>query len=255
MAKSQHGQWLIRIEDIDPPREITGMAEMQLKTLADFGLVPDEPVLYQSERAAFYDAALTKLLREDKAFYCSCSRKQLADQGGIHRRCVTAADPARAAIRLRVADRTIAFTDGVYGSQSQNLAAETGDVVLRRADGFYAYQLAVVVDDAAQSVTHIVRGEDLLSSTARQQQLAILLGYPVPSVLHVPLVTDESGLKLSKQNHASPVDLQNPLQTLQKAWIALGFERLEAQNIPDFWEKATRVWAERLSRANLHGTN
>ena len=222
MAKSQHGQWLIRIEDIDPPREITGMAEMQLKTLADFGLVPDEPVLYQSERAAFYDAALTKLLRDDKAFYCSCSRKQLADQGGIHRRCVTAADPARAAIRLRVADRTIAFTDGVYGSQSQNLAAETGDVVLRRADGFYAYQLAVVVDDAAQNITQVVRGADLLASTPRQIFLQQQLGLPTPAYCHIGLVCAPDGRKLSKSQWAADLDAEDRFNALCLAYGHLG---------------------------------
>jgi glutamyl-Q tRNA(Asp) synthetase len=137
----------------------------------------------------------------------------------------------------------------------QNVARAVGDFVLKRADGIWAYQLAVVVDDAAQKVTHIVRGEDLLSSTARQQQLAGLLGYETPRVLHVPLVTDASGLKLSKQNHASAIDLANPLETLQKAWLALGFERLEAKNVSDFWTKAACVWGQRLSRANLHGIN
>jgi glutamyl-Q tRNA(Asp) synthetase len=222
MAKSQHGQWLIRIEDIDPPREIAGMAQKQLKSLAEFGLLSDEPVLYQSGRAVFYDAALAKLLQEDKAFYCSCSRTQLAEQGGIHRRCVAATAPARAAIRLRVDDRTIAFTDGVYGLQGQNLAAEAGDVVLRRADGFYAYQLAVVVDDAAQGITHVVRGADLLTSTPRQIFLQQQLGLPQPAYSHIGLVRTPDGQKLSKSQWAADLDAEDRFSALCMAYRHLG---------------------------------
>lgn len=257
------------MEDLDTPRMVPGAADTILKQLDALGMRSQEPILYQSERFIHYQSAFDILLSLNLVYPCGCTRKEIADsvlrlQGHLPEgerpypgTCRQGLPEGRQAHswRLRVPKGVVRFTDRWLGPMEQDVARTVGDFVLRRADGIWAYQLAVVVDDAAQSVTHIVRGEDLLSSTARQQQLAILLGYPVPSVLHVPLVTDESGLKLSKQNHASPVDLQNPLQTLQKAWIALGFERLEAQNIPDFWEKATRVWAERLSRANLHGTH
>ena len=222
MVKSQRGQWLIRIEDIDPPREIAGIAEKQLRTLAGFGLLPDEPVLYQSTRSPFYLDALAKLLMEDKAFYCSCSRSQLAEQNGIHRRCVAATDPGRAAIRLRVDDRTIAFTDGVYGSQHQNLADAIGDFVLKRADGFFAYQLAVVVDDAEQGITQVVRGADLLSSTPRQIFLQQQLGLPTPAYWHIGLVQDPDGRKLSKSQWAADLDDEDRFTALCMAYRHLG---------------------------------
>lgn len=222
MVKSQRGQWLIRIEDIDPPREIAGIAEKQLRTLAGFGLLPDEPVLYQSKRSPFYLDALAKLLMEDKAFYCSCSRSQLAEQNGIHRRCVAATDPGRAAIRLRVDDRTIAFTDGVYGSQNQNLADAIGDFVLKRADGFFAYQLAVVVDDAEQGITQVVRGADLLSSTPRQIYLQQQLGLPTPAYWHIGLVQDSDGRKLSKSQWAADLDDEDRFTALCMAYRHLG---------------------------------
>ena len=222
MVKSQRGQWLIRIEDIDPPREIAGIAEKQLRTLAGFGLLPDEPVLYQSTRSPFYLDALAKLLMEDKAFYCSCSRSQLAEQNGIHRRCVAATDPGRAAIRLRVDDRTIAFTDGVYGSQHQNLADAIGDFVLKRADGFFAYQLAVVVDDAEQGITQVVRGADLLSSTPRQIFLQQQLGLQTPAYWHIGLVQDPDGRKLSKSQWAADLDDEDRFTALCMAYRHLG---------------------------------
>ena len=222
MAKSQHGQWLIRIEDIDPPREIVGMAKKQLQTLADFGLHPDEPVLYQSARASHYLAALETLLDENKAFYCSCSRTQLADQGGIHRRCVAATDLERAAIRLRVDERPVEFADAVYGVQQQNLAAACGDFVLKRTDGFFAYQLAVVVDDADQGITQVVRGADLLSSTPRQIFLQQQLGLPTPAYCHIGLVRDPDGQKLSKSQWAADLDDEDRFTALGMAYRHLG---------------------------------
>ncbi|MFY8060144.1 MAG: tRNA glutamyl-Q(34) synthetase GluQRS [Arenimonas sp.] len=222
MAKSQRGQWLIRIEDIDPPREIAGMAEKQLQTLARFGLHSDEPVLYQSTRSSDYVAALAKLLMENKAFYCSCSRTQLAGQDGIHRQCVTTADPERAAIRLRVDDRTIEFTDGVYGRQQQNIADTIGDFVLKRADGYFAYQLAVVVDDADQGITQVVRGADLLTSTPRQIFLQQQLGVPTPSYYHIGLVRDSDGRKLSKSQWAADLDDEDRFTAFSAAYRHLG---------------------------------
>ncbi len=198
------------------------MAEKQLQTLARFGLHSDEPVLYQSTRSSDYVAALAKLLMENKAFYCSCSRTQLAGQDGIHRQCVTTADPERAAIRLRVDDRTIEFTDGVYGRQQQNIADTIGDFVLKRADGYFAYQLAVVVDDADQGITQVVRGADLLTSTPRQIFLQQQLGVPTPSYYHIGLVRDSDGRKLSKSQWAADLDDEDRFTAFSAAYRHLG---------------------------------
>ncbi len=221
-VKSQGGQWLIRIEDLDPPREIDGMAERQLAALESFGLVSDLPVLLQSRRSALYDAALDDLLRQGKAFHCHCSRSQLAAGDGIHRKCLNTGGTGQASIRLRVPDTWIEFNDGLFGRQGQNLARQVGDFVLKRADGFYAYQLAVVVDDALQGITQVVRGADLLDSTPRQIFLQRQLGYPTPEYLHVPLVLDENGSKLSKSQWADALDAERGFQALHAAWRHLG---------------------------------
>ena len=222
LAKSADGQWLIRIEDLDPPREIPGMAERQLEDLAGFSLFSDLPVLWQSRRSDIYEAALRQLLEQDKAFFCICSRSQLQAQNGIHRHCVTRHDDLRGAIRLRVPDECIEFTDGLYGLQRQNLATETGDVVLKRADGLYAYQLAVVVDDAAQGINQVVRGADLLDSTPRQIFLQRQLGLPTPEYMHIPLVMDEQGHKLSKSRWAAGLDQDDRFKALCEAYRHLG---------------------------------
>lgn len=221
-AKSRGGEWLIRVEDIDPPREISGMAALQLETLSGFGLQSERPVLYQSQRSAYYEAALQRLLADGKAFHCHCTRSQLAAGGGIHRQCAGGHRAGPASIRLRVPDTCIAFTDGVYGRQSQNLAREVGDVVLKRADGLYAYQLAVVVDDAEQGIDQVVRGADLLDSTPRQIFLQRQLGYPTPEYAHVPLVRDANGAKLGKSQWAAALDDKARFQALDAAWRHLG---------------------------------
>ena len=268
-ALSQGGRWLIRMEDLDTPRMVPGADKTILQQLAALGMQSHGEVMYQSERLFAYQAAFDRLQSLNLIYPCGCTRKEIADsvlrlQGTLPEgerpypgTCRQGLQEGRQALswRLRVPEGAVRFEDRWLGPMEQNVARAVGDFVLKRADGIWAYQLAVVVDDAAQKVTHIVRGEDLLSSTARQQQLAGLLGYETPRVLHVPLVTDASGLKLSKQNHASAIDLANPLETLQKAWLALGFERLEAKNVSDFWTKAACVWGQRLSRANLHGIN
>jgi glutamyl-Q tRNA(Asp) synthetase len=222
VAKSRQGQWLIRIEDLDPPREIPGMADRQLDDLAGFGLLSDLPVIRQSQRAEVYETALKQLLDQDKAFYCTCSRRQLQDQQGIHRRCVAPRQGRQGAIRLRVPDERIEFTDGLYGLQSQLLGVETGDVVLKRADGLYAYQLAVVVDDAAQGITQVVRGADLLDSTPRQIFLQRQLGLPTPEYLHVPLVLDAQGQKLGKSQWAAALDQDRRFEAFRAAYRHLG---------------------------------
>jgi glutamyl-Q tRNA(Asp) synthetase len=221
MARKAGGEWLVRIEDLDPPREVPGAAEDQLRTLERFGLVPDGPVLRQSERDAHYSAALERLLASGDAFECHCSRSDLA--GGVHRACVTGARRTDPAIRLRVPDGiVVGFEDRVHGAVEQDVSAEVGDFVLRRADGPWAYQLAVVVDDAAQGITEVVRGADLLDSTARQVFLQRRLGLPTPHHAHLPLVVDAEGRKLSKSLAALPVDGNDPLPALRAAWLALG---------------------------------
>lgn len=223
MARRASGTWSVRIEDLDPPREVAGAVEAQLRTLAAFGLRPDGRVLRQSARAPRYQAALDGLLAGGDAFVCHCSRSDLAGSGGIHRACVPAARRSDPATRLRVPDGSVvAFEDAVYGHVVQDVASEVGDVVLRRADGCWAYQLAVVVDDAAQGITEVVRGADLLDSTARQILLQRRLGLPTPRYAHLPLVLDADGRKLSKSLAALPVDDDDPLPALQAAWRALG---------------------------------
>jgi glutamyl-Q tRNA(Asp) synthetase len=243
-AKSQHGQWLIRVEDLDPPREIAGMAAQQLATLAEFGLHSDEPVLYQSTRGEVYHAALQRLLAEGKAFYCSCSRTQLAASQGIHRHCCVPADHAHAAIRLRVDSACVSFTDAICGPQSQNLQQEIGDVVLKRADGFYAYQLAVVVDDAAQRINQVVRGADLLDSTPRQIFLQRQLGLATPRYAHIDLVRDGQGDKLSKSQWAAALAEEDRFHAFCAAFAHLG------QNTAVL--SRTRSMVDNLAQAVLH---
>ncbi|HET7125513.1 MAG TPA: tRNA glutamyl-Q(34) synthetase GluQRS [Lysobacter sp.] len=222
-ARRASGQWLVRVEDLDPPREVPGAAEAQLQALAGFGFESDGPVWRQSERGEAYRAALDRLLADGLAFECHCSRSELAGEGGIHRQCIAGAQRADPAVRLRVPDGCeIAFEDAVHGRIVQRVDREVGDFVLRRADGFWAYQLAVVVDDAAQGVTDIVRGADLLDSTPRQILLQRALGLPTPNYLHLPLVVDDEGRKLSKSLAALPVDPDDPLPALRAAWAVLG---------------------------------
>jgi len=220
-ARHHGGEWLVRIEDVDRQREIPGAADEQLATLRAFGLVPDRPPARQSERAPLYQAALNELQAQGLLFRCSCSRSALAQTDGIHRRCLQPAT-AHAAIRLRVPAQTLGFVDRCVGHYEQRLDRDVGDVVLRRADGFWAYQLAVVVDDAAQGITHVVRGADLLDSTPRQILLQQRLGVQTPQYLHLPLVLDSDGRKLGKSTAALPIDPASPLPALRTAWQALG---------------------------------
>ncbi|MFZ5635624.1 MAG: tRNA glutamyl-Q(34) synthetase GluQRS [Pseudomonadota bacterium] len=223
MARRAGGEWWVRIEDLDPPREVPGAAEAQLRTLAAFGLVSDGPVVHQSERHALYRAALERLLEAGLAFPCHCSRSDLVATAGIHRVCRPHAARTDAAVRLRVADGSrVAFDDAVHGRVEQDVAAEIGDFVLLRADGYWAYQLAVVVDDADQGIAHVVRGADLLDSTPRQILLQRALGLPTPAYAHLPLIVDDDGRKLSKSLAALPVDDDDPLPALRRAWRALG---------------------------------
>lgn len=223
LARQAGGEWLVRIEDIDPPREVPGAARSQLDTLAAFGLHHDGAIEYQSRRGHLYQAALERLLADGAAFECHCSRSELAAAGGIHRRCVAPRPRPDPAIRLRVPDGcSIAFDDAVHGHVVQRVDLEVGDFVLRRSDGLWAYQLAVVVDDADQGITNVVRGADLLDSTPRQILLQRALGLPTPRHAHLPLLLGADGRKLSKSEAALPVRVDQPLTTLRQLWDCLG---------------------------------
>ncbi|BDU20930.1 tRNA glutamyl-Q(34) synthetase GluQRS [Dyella sp. GSA-30] len=230
-ARHAGGQWLLRVEDIDPPREVPGSAQSILAALPAFGLLADRPAMYQSERSAAYDVAFERLRAADLVFPCWCSRSDLAASGGMHRDgyCVAASDPLRPpAWRIRVPDIEIVFTDGLQGEQRQHLREAAGDFVIKRVEGFYAYQLACVVDDADQGITEVVRGHDLLDSTARQIWLQRCLGLTTPAYLHLPLALDDEGRKLSKSDGALPVDPMNPLPALRRA---LAFLDVDTSNI------------------------
>lgn len=223
-ARHHGGRWLLRIEDLDPPREQPGAAAAQRATLARMGLHPDGEVLLQSHRHAYYREALDRLLDSGDAFPCLCSRADLAASDGVHRECRPAPEGARRtrSFRFRVPDGVLGFDDPVHGRVEQDLRREVGDVVLRRADGLWAYQLAVVVDDGAQGVTHVVRGVDLLDSTPRQIALQRALRLPTPAYLHLPLWRDEGGRKLSKSEGAAGVDEVPVDELLRRCWRALG---------------------------------
>ena len=225
-ARTQNGAWLVRMEDLDPPREVPGAAANILATLAAFGLESDEPVIYQSGREPAYRATFDQLRAAGEVFACWCSRSDLEPARGIHRgACAAPPDNQRApAWRLRVPEITIEFDDIALGRRAQNLGETVGDFVIRRVEGWYAYQLAVVVDDAHQGISEVVRGIDLLDSTPRQIYLQRLLGLPTPDHLHLPLVLDKNGRKLSKQDRSRPVDADDPAPALR---VALGFLGLD----------------------------
>jgi glutamyl-Q tRNA(Asp) synthetase len=246
------GRWLVRIEDTDTPRCIPGAAETILRQLADCALLPDAPPLYQSRRLDRYAHARDRLIADGRAYACGCSRKDIAQalqaRGIMHQRhqervypgtCrdglqgktalawrlradTLPAQPATPAPGVQVWGARVGWTDRRLGAQHQDVAAAVGDFVLQRADGPFAYQLAVVVDDAEQQVSHVVRGADLADNTARQIVLQRLLGLPTPRYLHTPLVLAADGQKLSKQNGAAAIDTRAPLAVLQAAAGALG---------------------------------
>jgi glutamyl-Q tRNA(Asp) synthetase len=242
-ARSAQGRWLVRIEDLDRPREQAGAADDILRTLERFSLYWDEPVVFQSLRTKLYERALEAL--RDHSYWCGCTRREIADSAevagdgakiypGTCRSGLPAGKTPRA-LRLK-ASRSVVFRDRVQGTQNQDLAAAVGDFVLYRADGRFAYQLAVVVDDAEQSITDIVRGADLLDSTARQIQLQRLLGYGQQRYLHVPMAVNAAGAKLSKQSGAPPIDASKKEDALRQALVFLG--QPPAVNLAD----AIRNW-------------
>jgi glutamyl-Q tRNA(Asp) synthetase len=239
-ARAHAGRWLVRIEDVDTSRLVPGAALEILKQLAACGLTPDEAPLWQSSRVDAYQNALNALVGQGLAYPCACSRKNIEDalaaQGRPHERHRELVYPgtcrgglggrAPRAWRFRVPSGQVQWNDRRLGAQTQDVEREVGDFVLKRADGVWAYQLAVVVDDAHQGVTHVVRGQDLADNTARQILLQQALGLPSPSYLHTPLVLGANGEKLSKQNGAQPLDTTRPLQALNAAAGVLGLPHI-----------------------------
>ena len=234
-ARAHDGVWLVRMEDIDPPREQAGAADEILRQLQQFGLAWDNDVLFQSQRLDAYAAALMQLANEGLCFRCECTRSALRENGnvysgqcrhyGVSARDLQYADKdssSDAAVRVRVPRETYSLLDKIQGSYSQNLASEVGDFVVRRKDRLFAYQLAVVVDDAYQGITDIVRGIDLLESTPRQLYLQECLGYRTPRYAHLPIIVDAAGDKLSKQSFAPPLKSERPQEQLHQCLDLLG---------------------------------
>jgi glutamyl-Q tRNA(Asp) synthetase len=260
-ARAQGGRWLVRIEDTDAPRCSPQAAQTILRQLAELGLVADEPPLWQSTRGTAYQAALDRLLARALAYPCGCTRREIDDalaaagaaparhgekvypgtcRDGLHGR------PARA-VRLRTlradgSDEIVDWVDRRLGAQRQNVTREVGDFVLRRADGLWAYQLAVLVDDAAQGITDVVRGEDLADNTPRQILLQRSLGVATPRYLHTPLVLAADGQKLSKQNGATAVDTRDALAALRAAGAVLGL-RVDASDAAAWRAAAVVQWS------------
>jgi len=250
--RAQGAKCLVRIEDLDRPREVPGAARGILRTLVAFGLRWDSEPLYQRRRVPVYDRALQRIMDQGLAYPCACSRSEIARagrrgyEGAIYPgTCREGLPPGRLprAIRLRTDPGEVGFTDRIQGAQSQDVAAAVGDFVLRRAEGVPAYQLAVVVDDARQGITQVVRGADLLGSTPRQILLQRVLGLPTPAYAHVPLALGPDGRKLSKSTASAPVDPADPLPALRRAWAWLGQPPVPAAaSVADFWDHAIRQW-------------
>ena len=258
-AKANNGKWLLRIEDIDQPREMPGAADDILRTLEGFGFAWDGEVVVQSQRHAHYEKALQQL--QQLVYPCTCSRKEIADssnqmgfEGHIYPKtcfnqpCFSkpkVETSIHAAFRVKTTNEPIIFTDAIQGDVHQKLATDIGDFVLKRADGYFAYQLAVVVDDAAQGITHIVRGADLLNSTPRQIYLQQLLGFATPNYAHVPIAVNKMGEKLSKQTLAEPISMRFAGHQLLSALQFLGqHPPIELQNaaLSELWAWAITHW-------------
>ncbi len=251
-ARAHDGLWLLRIEDIDREREQPGASDLIINSLGAHGLSWDKPITYQSERSIEYEDALTLLRQQGRLYACTCTRKQLREIAGnradrsypgfCRDRQLPEADSA---LRLTVpADQRTSFQDANYGEVSETVADTIGDFIVRRRGPFYAYQLAVVVDDAAQGVTHVVRGADLLDNTARQIILQQALGCSQPAYLHVPLVTSGEQ-KLSKQSGAAALDDHKPVENLVDAWACLGQDAPDAadlRTVDEFLSFAVSNW-------------
>ena len=288
-ARSVGGEWLVRIEDLDPPREVPGSADDIIATLEAFGFQWNESIVRQGSRTALYEPAVRRLLQESKAFRCSCSRTEIArlqkntassletaatdspspagreqgvrtsysrDPEELHYPGLCRAGPLHpdrpCAVRFLVPEGNISFDDAIQGRIDASVAEEVGDFVIRRRDGLFSYQLAVVVDDAEQRITHVVRGSDLLNSTARQILLQRALGLPTPAYAHVPVATDRNGVKLSKSAGAAAINSTRPGAEL---WRVLEFLQLDPPpglrlgRVAALWNWAIGHW----SLARLRG--
>lgn len=226
-AKSQQGKWLVRIEDIDPPREVAGASQDILMTLQAYGLQWDDEVIYQSEQSAHYEQVLASLKQQQLSYACACTRKIIKQQGGLYLgNCRDKAlMPEDNALRINVAKLASPIThfhDQLQGDIALDKQQADEDFIIKRKDGLYAYNLAVVIDDINQGINEVVRGADLLPTTGKQISLYQLLGQPVPKYVHLPLVVSEPGVKLSKQNHALAIDKHDPRPTLLQALAFLG---------------------------------
>jgi glutamyl-Q tRNA(Asp) synthetase len=261
-ARSRGGAWLVRIDDLDPPRVVPGAADEILRTLAACGMDWDEAVVCQSARHEAYRHAVERLQQDGLVYPCSCSRREIADSAlpglegfvypGTCRAGIREGRAAPHALRVRTDGARIVFDDEVQGRVVQDLERDSGDFVLRRADGVYAYQLAAAVDDAGQGITHVVRGADLLASTPRQIHLQRLLGLPTPHYAHLPVAVNAQGEKLSKQTHAAPVERAGVLPALSAALAFLGHPPpadVAAAGVRGLWRWAIGSWKlERVPR-------
>jgi glutamyl-Q tRNA(Asp) synthetase len=253
-AKTKNGEWLVRIEDLDTPRTVPGSADDILRTLEAYGMVWDGTVIYQSARDDAYQAALHQLQARGALYGCACTRREIADsalQGiegpvypGTCRDGLPAGRAARAT-RVRTQGARIIFEDAVQGTRTQDVEHEVGDFIVARADGVVAYQLAVAVDDAAQGITDVVRGADLMDSTPRQILLQRLLNLPTPRYVHLPIAVNAQDEKLSKQTRARALDQKNPVPALLDALHFLGQKpplQLRRMRLTDVWDWATNHW-------------
>ena len=224
-ARANQGKWLMRIEDLDPPREPAGSAELILQQLQDFGMNWDDEVLYQSTRLGVYEEVMGQLQDKGLAYPCDCTRPQIREMGLVYNgSCRERSTPPEKpyALRLKTEALKIGFDDVIQGHFSQQLELDAGDFVIRRKDELYAYQLAVVVDDEFQNITHVVRGWDLLDSTPRQIYLQRVLNYQEMSYIHIPIIVDEKGQKLSKQAFAPSIETDRASEAIYKALVFLG---------------------------------
>lgn len=250
-AKSQNGQWLIRIEDLDPLREPAEATDQIISSLDAHGLLADEPVHFQSRHHEAYHAAIEYLLSKGKAYRCACSRKQLQANRGRHPQRCKNNDTSRDtpfAIRFALNNEQCHWHDQLLGPQHQIVHAEIDDPVILRKEGFFAYQLAVVVDDIAQGITHVVRGSDLLDMTAQQLQIYRAFDATAPHWLHIPVIVNDEGQKLSKQNHAPALDNHTPVKNLFAALNALNQQpprSLLAEPVENLLEWACMHWKRR----------
>jgi len=243
-AKSAGGLWLLRIEDIDPPREIAGSAARIIDDLQKLGLVPDGPVFYQSNRLDAYQDAIDQLLRNGLAYPCACSRKDLSESGRYAGTCRHGLPPRKKPRSIRfLTDKGVrSFKDNLQGLVSDSPADSGGDFIIRRADGFFAYQLAVVVDDNFQGITQVVRGADLLDSTCRQVSLQKALGLVSPDYMHLPVAMSRDGKKLSKRTRNDPVKLLEPVAAVSQALNFLGQNPPPGLSLKDLWRWALAHW-------------